>query len=155
ISGNPSFKELSQRVKKSALEAYSHQDLPFERLVEHVQPKRDTSRPPLFQVMFALQNTPNSALELPGLTISPMEAEWNISKFDLTLSMADTEQGLTGFFRYNTDLFNESTISRMVAHFRNTLEGVVADSMRRISELPLMSADERRQLLVEWNQTKA
>src|SRR5207245_1139841 len=105
LSGNPSFHELLGRVRETTLGAYAHQDLPFERLVEVLQPERDLRYTPLFQVMFALQNTPMPALDLAGLTISPVPISSQTAKFDLTLTMLETDQGLSGWFEYNTDLF--------------------------------------------------
>jgi non-ribosomal peptide synthetase component F len=136
------------------LGAYAHQDLPFEQLVEALQPERNLSHQPLFQVMFALQNAPMSALELPSLTISSLEMESSTAKFDLTLSMEDTEQGLVGSLEYNTDLFDAATISRMLEHFQTLLEGIVSNPEQRLSDLPLLTQPERQQLLVEWNDTQ-
>lgn len=105
LSGNPSFRELLRRVRQVCLGAYSHQDLPFDRLVEELHLKRDLSRNPLFQVMFVLLNAPLRPLELPGLTLGPVEGDNETVYFDLTLQILDTEQGLTAAFVYNTDLF--------------------------------------------------
>lgn len=154
LGGNPTFKELLTRVREMALGAYAHQDLPFEQLVEKLQPQRDLSHTPLFQVMFVLQNAPMSALELPGLTLSPLAVESGSAKFDLTLFMTETAQGLVGSLQYNTDLFESSTISRMVGHLTTLLSGIVANPHQRLKELPLLSEPERHQLLVEWNNTQ-
>jgi amino acid adenylation domain-containing protein/non-ribosomal peptide synthase protein (TIGR01720 family) len=155
MSENPSFQELLSRVREVTLGAYAHQDLPFEQLVEALQPERNLSHQPLFQVMFALQNAPMPALELPNLTLSSLEIESGTAKFDLTLSMEDTEQGLVGSLEYNTDLFHGTTISRMLGHFQTLLEGIVAEPEQRLSDLPLLTQPERQQLLVEWNGTQA
>ncbi|MEH2435910.1 MAG: amino acid adenylation domain-containing protein [Nostoc sp.] len=155
LSGNPSFSELLSRVRQIALGAYSHQELPFEMLVEALQPERDLSHPPLFQVMFVLQNTPMSGVELAGLTISSLSAQSTIAKFDLTLSMHNSSAGLVGIWEYNTDLFDASTIERMSGHFTTLLSGIVANPEERISQLPLLSQTEQQQLLVEWNNTQA
>ncbi|MBN3876527.1 amino acid adenylation domain-containing protein [Nostoc sp.] len=155
LSGNPSFSELLSRVRQIALGAYSHQELPFEMLVEALQPERDLSHPPLFQVMFVLQNTPMSGVELAGLTISSLNAQSTIAKFDLTLSMHNSSAGLVGIWEYNTDLFDASTIERMSRHFVTLLSGIVANPEERISQLPLLSQTEQQQLLVEWNNTQA
>jgi amino acid adenylation domain-containing protein len=128
--------------------------LPFEQLVEALQPERNLSHQPLFQVMFVLQNAPMPALELPSLTLSSLEIESGTAKFDLTLSMEDTEQGLVGSLEYNTDLFHGTTISRMLGHFQTLLEGIVAEPEQRLSDLPLLTQPERHQLLVEWNDTQ-
>jgi len=154
LSGDPSFRELLRRVREVCLGAYSHQDLPFDRLVEELHLKRDLSRNPLFQVMFALQNAPLRALELPGLTLSPVEGDSETAHFDLTLQIVDTGQELTAAFVYNTDLFEAGTIARMLGNFQTLLEGIVADPEQRLSDLPLLTTTERQQLLVEFNDTK-
>ncbi len=154
LAGNPSFEELLKRVREVALGAYVHQDLPFELLVEELQPERDLSHTPLFQVMFVLQNAPMSALELPGLTLSPLESNSDSAKLDLTLYMTETAEGLIGNLEYNTDLFEESSIQRMAAHLQMLLEGIVANPQQRLSELTLLTEFERHQLMVEWNNTE-
>ncbi|MEP0752187.1 amino acid adenylation domain-containing protein [Trichocoleus sp. Lan] len=154
LSENISFRELLARVREVALQAYAHQDLPFERLVEELQPSRDRSYTPLFQVMFALHTAPKTALQLPGLSLSLLEVETGTAKFDLTLEITDTEEGLTGTLEYNTDLFDEATITRMLGHFQTLLEGIVANPDCRLSDLPLLTEAEKYQLLVEWNQTQ-
>ncbi|MEH2199893.1 non-ribosomal peptide synthetase [Nostoc sp.] len=154
VSGNPSFWELLQRVRQVGIEAYSHQDVPFEQVVEALQPERNLNYSPLFQVMFVLLNTPPGKLELPGLSVTPLEIETPTSKFDLTLLMTETEQGLSGSLEYNLDLFEEATITRMVGHFITLLEGIVANPEERISQLPLLTQSEQHQL-VEWNDSQA
>jgi amino acid adenylation domain-containing protein len=154
LSGNPTFRQLLGRVSEECLGAYAHQDLPFEKLVEELQPERTLSHSPLFQVMFILQNTPRSALELSGLTLNPLEVDSGAAKFDLTLSMVEETEGLHGELEYDTDLFDAATIERMAGHFHTVLEGIVADPEQRLSELPLLTAAERHQLLEEWNDTK-
>ncbi|MDF5727434.1 MAG: non-ribosomal peptide synthase/polyketide synthase, partial [Rhizonema sp. PD38] len=153
LSLNPSFSELLPRIREMALSAYAHQDLPFEMLVEVLQPERDLSHTPLFQVMFVLQNTPTSQLELTGLSVSDLPIENSTAKFDLTLSMENTTTGLIGWWEYNTDLFDSSTIERMTGHFRTLLEAIVANPNERISQLPILTASEQQQLLIEWNDT--
>jgi len=155
VSGNPTFEDVLYRVREVALGAYAHQDLPFEQLVEELQPVRSVSYTPLFQVMFALQNAPMPSLELPDLTLNPLATESATAKFDLTLSVESTEQGLVGSWEYNTDLFDAATITRMAGHFQTLLEGIVANPDQRLLDLPLLSAAQRHQLLVEWNDTKA
>jgi len=155
LSGDPSFRELLKRVREMALGAYAHQDLPFEMLVDALQPERNLSHSPLFQVMFVLQEAPMGAQALSNLTLRGVEAETGVAKFDLTLSMAEDGDGLGGVFEYNVDLFDAATIERMIAHFQRLLEGIVADPNRPISELPLLTEAEREQLLVEWNDTQA
>ncbi|HYO99132.1 MAG TPA: amino acid adenylation domain-containing protein, partial [Pyrinomonadaceae bacterium] len=153
LSGNPTFAELLRRVRKVALGAYAHQDVPFEKLVEELQPERDTSHSPLFQVMFVLQNAPMPALELPGLALDPLPIAGDGAKFDLTLSLEETSGGLKGLLEYNRDIFGEAAIGRLISHFRNVLEAVAAEPAQRLSELQLFDEAERRQLLVEWNDT--
>ncbi|MFN6478153.1 non-ribosomal peptide synthetase [Nostoc sp. DedQUE07] len=154
LADNPTFSELLGRVREIALGAYNHQDLPFEMLVEALQPERNLSQTPLFQVMFALQNAPMSELELSGLTISSLPAQSTTTKFDLSLSMYNSGAGLVGVWEYSTDLFDASTIERMTGHFVNLLEGIVANSKERISQLPMLTQVEQQQLLVEWNDTQ-
>jgi len=153
LSGNPTFRELLERVHETALGAFTHQDLPFEKLVKELHPERDLSRNPLFQVMFVLQNTPVSPFKLPDLTLSPMEVEGGTSQFDLSLSVTDGQNGLIGKWEYNTDLFEGSTVSRMMSYFQTLLEGIVASPEKRIADLPILAESERHQLLVEWNDT--
>ena len=155
LSGTPSFREILNRIREVALGAYTNQDLPFEQLVEKLQPKRNLSHTPLFQVMFQLHNTPTTTLELPGLTLSPLEFDKETAKFDLTLSMVEIKQGLIGTLEYNTDLFNAATITQMLGHFQSLLEGIVVNPDQQISKLPILSEAERQQLLVEWNNTQA
>jgi amino acid adenylation domain-containing protein len=154
LSGNPSFRELLRRVREVCLGAYGHQDLPFDRLVEELHVKRDLSRNPLFQVMFVLHSASMRTVELPGLTLSPVEGDSETAHFDLTLQILDTEQGLTAAFVYNTDLFEAGTIARMLGNFQILLEAMVADPEQRVSDLPLLTESERQRLLVEWNSTK-
>jgi len=155
LSGEPSFRQLLARVRETALGAYAHQDLPFERLVEELQPERDMSYNPLFQVMFALQNIPQRPWELPGLKVTPLDVDAGTAKFDLTLEVVERTEGISGCFEYNTDLFDTETIERMAAHFTRLLEGVVADPDARISSLPILTEAEQHHVLVAWNATGA
>ncbi|NEP31533.1 non-ribosomal peptide synthetase [Moorena sp. SIO3B2] len=150
---NPSFSQLLRQVRETTLNAYEHQDVPFEQVVEALQPQRSLSHAPLFQVMFVLQNAPMGKLDLPDLTLSELNQHSTIAKFDLTLSMTETEIGLVGIWEYNTDLFDGSTIKRMATHFQNLLSAIVENPQQVVSELPLLSVEERHQLLVEWNDT--
>ncbi len=150
LSGDPPFRELLARVRRSTLEAYAHQDLPFERLVGELGGKRDLSRSPLFQVLFQVQNAPASSLDLPGLTLSPLEMANETTTFDLVVSAWDTPQVLAISWKLNVDLFDVSRVERMAGHFATLLAGVVADEERRLSELPLLTGSERHQILVEW-----
>lgn len=153
LHGNPTVGEVIERVRVACLGAYTHQDLPFERLVEELQPVRDVSRSPLFQVMFDMQNVLTPEAGIRGLHFAPLEIENQTSKFDLTLTVQDTEEGLIGAIEYNTDLFEETTMQRMLRHFQKLLEGMITGPEMRISELPLLSMAEQ-QLLVDWNNTK-
>jgi amino acid adenylation domain-containing protein len=155
FDGNPTFKELLARVREMALGAYAHQDLPFEKLVEELQPQRSLSHSPLFQVMFVLQNAPSTALKFEGLSVSPVRVGGNTAKFDLTLSMHEAVEGLRGSLEYNTDLFDDATITRMLDNFQVLVQGIVANPEQRLSNLPLLTEAEKRRLLVEWNDTKA
>ncbi len=155
LEENQSFESLLAQVRETTLKAYEHQDLPFEQVVEALQPQRALSHSPLFQVMFVLQNTPNQgAVELPGVRLSQLEQENTIAKFDLTLSIAETAQGLVGAWEYNTDLFDGSTIERMATHFQNLCSAIVVNTRATVDELPILSEAERHQLLVECNDTK-
>jgi amino acid adenylation domain-containing protein len=155
LSGNPTFRELLWRVRDVALEGYANQDVPFEKLVEELQPERSLSRNPLFQVMFILQNTPAEVLKLPSISEEALAFDSGTSKFDLTLEVADVEDGLHCAFEYDTDLFDEGTITRLQEHFEVLLHGIISDPGRHLADLPLMSAHERRELLIGWNQTVA
>ncbi|MGK7948457.1 MAG: amino acid adenylation domain-containing protein [Xenococcaceae cyanobacterium] len=155
LQNNPPFSKLLARVRQITLDAYAHQDLPFEQLVQELQPERNLSHSPLFQVMFVLQNVPIGKLELPGLTLTPIEQESKTAKFDLTLSMEETEQGLKGELEYNSDLFDAATIARMEGHFQVLLKGIVTNPHQPIGQLPLLTPAEQHQLLVEWNDTQA
>ncbi|MBE9228589.1 amino acid adenylation domain-containing protein [Phormidium sp. LEGE 05292] len=152
ISGNPSFEELLFRVREVALGAYAHTDLPFEKLVEQLQPVRSLSYTPLCQVMFALF-PPRPQIDLEGLTGSPVAVETATAKFDLNLAFFNTDKGLIGHWKYNTDLFDASTIARMAGHFQTLLEGIVANPQQKVSSVPLFTIQERHQLLIEWNNT--
>ncbi len=154
LSGAPSFKEHLARVRERALDAYAHQDIPFEKLVEHLAPKRDLSRNPLFQVSLVLQNTPSHDLRLEGLDVQRVEGISSESaKFDLSMELTERAGRLSGSIQYATDLFDAATIERLAGHYRVLLEAIVADPEQRISQLPLLTEAERHQLLVQWNDT--
>ncbi|MGZ3460593.1 MAG: condensation domain-containing protein, partial [Archangium sp.] len=155
LGGNPSFLQLLQRVRDTTLGAYAHQDVPFEKLVEEVRPQRHLSHSPLFQVMLVLQPDPLPGFSLPGLTLSHVELESRTAKFDLTLSLSESAQGLAGTLEYATDLFEPPTMARLVGHLLLLLEGVLARPEQRLSELPLLTESERHQVLREWNDTHA
>ncbi|MEH1828477.1 MAG: amino acid adenylation domain-containing protein [Nostoc sp.] len=154
LAGNPTFEELLVRVREMTLGAYAHENLPFELLVEELQPERNLSHTPLFQVMFVLQNAPNSALELPGLTLSSLTVQNSNANFDLTLDITETAEKIFSNFNYNSNLFKESTIKRMAGHFQTLLKEIIANPKLRLSELSLITEHEKRQLLLEWNNTK-
>ncbi|HLH61200.1 MAG TPA: amino acid adenylation domain-containing protein [Ktedonobacteraceae bacterium] len=154
LAGHPSFRALLKRVRQVTLGAYDSQDLPFEKLVEDLQPERSLSHNPLFQVMFILQNMPLAEQELAGLTISQVAIENNTAKFDLSLCLQETPEGLTGFIEYNTDLFETSTIERMAGHFQRVLEMMVANPEQKITAFTLLSPGELQQQLIEWNATE-
>jgi len=154
VPGNQSFTELLSRVRQCALDAYAHQDMPFEQLVDVLRPERNLSYNPLFQVMFVLQNAPTQNLELPGLEVTPVEVEIKTAKFDLTLSMEETEQGLEGYWEYNTHLFDATTIARMAGHFETLLTGIVANPQQQVAKLPLLTENELPHLLVDGNNTQ-
>jgi amino acid adenylation domain-containing protein/non-ribosomal peptide synthase protein (TIGR01720 family) len=152
LSGNPSMRELLERVRETALGAYAHQDLPFERLVEELQPERNLNRNPLFQVVFVFDNASPVVLDLPGLTIDRLETKSETAKFDLTLFMLKSEQELSGRFEYNSDLFDEGTIARMAGHLQNLLTGILAHPDQSLASLPLLTPDEQQEL-IDWNKT--
>ncbi len=154
LDANMTFAQLLQQAREVTLGAYAHQDLPFERLVEELQPERNFSHAPIFQVMLVLQNAPGGELELPGLRLTAMESSKGTAKFDLNLALVETEIGLAGELEYNTDLFAPETITQMVKHFERLLRLVVADAHQKLSELPLLDYTEERKLLVEFNRTK-
>jgi len=153
LAGNPSFIELLARERQVCLGAQMHQDLPFEKLVEALQPERHSSYSPLFQVMFVVQNAPTRKLDVAGLRIGELPVENRIAKFDLALDVVETATGLNASFEYVTDLFDRETVERMASGFLTLLEGIVAHPEARLSELPLLSGAERRRLLEEWNST--
>jgi amino acid adenylation domain-containing protein len=162
FSGKPSFREALGRVREVTLAAYAHQDLPFEKLVEDQQPERDLGHNPLFQVMFVFQNVPTLSPKqnraAPPQSSTPpagMPVGNATAKFDLTLFALENERSLAGAIEYNTDLFEATTIQRLVDHFQNLLAAAVADPDRPLSELNFLSETERRQILFEWNATDA
>ncbi|GIV97572.1 MAG: hypothetical protein KatS3mg057_2229 [Herpetosiphonaceae bacterium] len=153
LSGNPSFRQLLHRVRQTTLDAYAHQDVPFEMLVETIQPERALDHTPLFQVMFVLQNTPPSTPRFANLTTRPLEADAGVAKFDLTLEVRETSNGLAAVADYNADLFDKSTIIRMLGHFRTLLRAIVRNPDARVAQLELMDAAELQRVTREWNDT--
>jgi amino acid adenylation domain-containing protein len=153
VSGEISFRELLAKVRETALAAYAHQDLPFEKLVQELNPERSLSHTPLFQVMFQVANASAEELRFPGLRLSTVKFKDETSKFDLSLAIVCGEEGCAGSLRYNTDLFDAGSIKRLLKHFGRLLESIVADPEQRVSDLTLLSNDERDQILREWNDT--
>ena len=151
LSGGPAFRELLQRVKEVSLEAYSRQDLPFEKLVEELQPPRSLDHDPLFQVGFGLQNAPAEPLQLTGLEVTPLKIHSETAKYDLSMMIAETENGLQAGVEFKTDLFDAAIIRRMLGHYRTLLESIVADPDECIWRLPLLTYPERRHLLEDLN----
>ncbi|MES1241992.1 MAG: amino acid adenylation domain-containing protein [Acidobacteriota bacterium] len=153
LRGDPTWRELLARSREASLGAYAHQDLPFEKLVEELEPQRDLSTSPLFQVMLVLQNTPREALELPGLRLEPLESDTGTAKFDLTLTVHDDGESLAASLNYRTGLFETATARRLLERFEWLLAGAAASPEARVRALPLLSREERAQLLVSWNAT--
>jgi amino acid adenylation domain-containing protein/non-ribosomal peptide synthase protein (TIGR01720 family) len=153
VPGHPRFTEFLRQVRAVSLGAYAHQDIPFEKLVEELQPERDSGRSPFFQVMFAFEDTLPWDWQLAGLQVSPIEIENRTAQFDLTFTMGETLNELRLSCQYNSDLFQGATIERMMRHFELLVRGIVADAKQPVSEVPLLSDEERRQVLWEWNRT--
>ncbi len=155
-AGDPTFAELLARVRRTALDAYAHQDAPFERLLDELQVERDRSRSPLFQVGFTLENVPVEALALPGIAATALPLESGTAKYDLSLSLAEEPEGMRGTLEYAVDLFDEPTMQRLLGCYRTLLEAVAAGAVtERVSRLPLLAPAERDALLHEWNETPA
>jgi amino acid adenylation domain-containing protein len=152
LTGDPAFAALLDRSRETALAAYAHQDLPFEKLVEELRPERSLAHTPLFQVMLVLQNAPMGSLALPGLDLEPLPEESPAAKFDLTLTLVDEVEGRSGSLDFRRDLFDRATAERMVGHLGTLLAGAVAHPEARLSELPWLTEAERRQLAA-WNRT--
>ncbi|AFY44059.1 non-ribosomal peptide synthetase [Nostoc sp. PCC 7107] len=155
LSGNPSFREFLYRVREITLDAYAHQDLPFEMLVEKLHPERDLSRNPLYEVMFVLQNTPTNVQEISGITLQTLEFDSGTAQLDIFLSMSESPEGLTGCLEYNTDIFNSTTITQFINNFQTLLTNIVTNPEQHLSELSLLTASEQKQLLFKFNQTRA
>ncbi|MFI5836646.1 amino acid adenylation domain-containing protein [Micromonospora sp. NPDC051300] len=155
LSGHPTFRQAVARVRQVALAAYANQELPFERLVEHLQPDRDTSRNPLFQVMFVLQNSPPADQRFGPFTVSPVELDNGVAKFDLTIDLREFDGELVGRLQFDDDLFDPVTCERMTRHFTTLLAEVARDPDRAVSDLPLLDAAEAVLVTGEWNSTDA
>jgi amino acid adenylation domain-containing protein len=153
LSDDPTVRELLQRVRETALDAYAHQDVPFEKVLEDLQPRRDPSRQPLFQTVFAFQNQPPAEKALYNLTITPVEVDTGTSKFDLTLIAQQSNSGLEFLLEYNTDLFTATMADRLLTHYKNALVGMVVAPEQHISKVPLLDHHETEQL-IEANRRK-
>jgi amino acid adenylation domain-containing protein/FkbH-like protein len=151
LSSDPTFTEALRRVREVALGAYAHQDLPFEKLVEWLEPERSLSHTPLFQVMFVMQNAEAETLRLTGLNVHRMRVETGSEKFDLTLELKEDAKGLLGTLKYNTDLFDRVTIKRMLGHYLRLLNGLATSPDLAISKFELLNESERHQVILEWN----
>ncbi|HEX3092216.1 MAG TPA: amino acid adenylation domain-containing protein, partial [Candidatus Angelobacter sp.] len=154
LSGNPAFCDLLKAVRETLLDAYAHQDLPFEYLVEELHPERTLSHSPLVQVLFVMKHT-EPDLKLPGLLVTPLQNDFGTAKFDLTCYMDDRGEHIGGAIEYNVDLFDRQTIERMAGHFQELLASIVSNPAERISDLSLLPGAEKQQLLSQWNQTQA
>jgi non-ribosomal peptide synthetase component F len=148
LNANLKLRDLLGQDREVVLQAHDHQDVPFEKLVEALQPKRDLSHTPIFQVMFAFMNAAEQAIEMPEMALRPLKSESRMAEFDLTLNLSEAEGKLVGALEYNRDLFDAPTMDRMVGHYRTLLESMVADPEQTIGELQLLTAEEQEQLLV-------
>ncbi|MDQ0418690.1 amino acid adenylation domain-containing protein [Croceifilum oryzae] len=154
LSGTPSFRELLQRVQQVTLSAYSNQDVPFEQIVEKLMPNRDLSMNPIFQIMFNFVDLPEET-QFHGLETQFLDIDNGTTKFDFEVQLTENKDGIHGRFEYSTDLFDESTIQRMMAHYHTLLEGIAQDREQSIAEYNLLQEEERHLLLHEWNETDA
>lgn len=153
--GSPTFRDLLRRVRIMALDAYAHQDMPFENLVEVLHPERNLSYHPIFQVMFGLDHVQVHVPEFPGVQVSPLPPRRVTAMFDMSVLFEETPDGVSGTWEYATDLFDDATIDRMQQHYEQLLWSAAANPNTPIDALPMMSGDERERVLVEWNQTAA
>ena len=151
LSGNPTFAETISRARKVCLEAFSHQELPFEKLVEELHPDRALGHNPLFRATFAFQNTPRFSPQLSSIRVDELEVETGIARFDLHVFMEEVDGHLKGYCDYDANLFSADTIERMLGHLKTLLQGIVVDPEQPISELPLLTEPEKHQILTEWN----
>lgn len=153
LSAELTVNALIEQVRQTALDAYAHQDLPFERLIDLLQLQRNRSYNPVFQAMFAMQPADAEQLRLPGLTVTPLVLETDMAKFDLSLLMGENSQGFQGELEYNSDLFDAATAQRLVGHFQNLVRAMVEQPTATVATLPILAPAERRQLLIDWNAT--
>jgi non-ribosomal peptide synthetase component F len=154
LSGNPTFRELLQRVRERLLEAYAHQEVPFPKVVQEIQPERSTTHNPVVQALFVMQNAPRTKRELAGLQVEPVEVPVTTSKFDMAVFMAERPDGLHGYWVYSTELFERATIQRMLRHFGNLMRSAVAQPDARLSALAMLSPEEIKQQEAEKQQRK-
>ncbi|MBE7150062.1 amino acid adenylation domain-containing protein [Bacillus mycoides] len=154
LSGNPSYFELLKRVKEEVLEGQNNQEFPFEKIVDELKPTRDLSCPPIFQIMFSMHPKLSIHQEIPGLTLNPLPIQSTTAKFDLTLFIEEDQDELEGIFEFNTDLFEIDYIERMANHFRTLLKGIITNPNDLLGELPVLTQEESKQILVDWNDTK-
>ncbi|HEX2202233.1 MAG TPA: amino acid adenylation domain-containing protein, partial [Longimicrobium sp.] len=153
LGDDPAFRALLARVRESTLQAYAHQDLPFERLVDELQPERDPSRPPAVQVMIVLQNAPDGGVALAGVEVEDLEREVAAAKMELAVSMEEHPEGMAAAFTYNSDLFDAATVARLADHWLRLLRAAAATPDARVSALPMMGDEERTRVLETWNAT--
>ena len=155
LSGNPSFQELLHRVQKVALSAYKNRDLPFEKLVETLQPNRDLGRSPLFQVLFVHMDAPMGNMQFADIDVEPLDVNNGTAQYDLSLYCIEGANGISGFIEYNTDLFTEQTMARLMGHYQEVLTAVTHTPSAPINDIPLLTNAEKEQLLVSMNDTAA
>jgi len=153
IENNPSFLDFLTQIKQVSLDAYTYSNFPVEKMLSTLKDQRDTSYSPWFQVLFILLNVPNNHLELPGVRVTEKNFDKGASTFDLTFLVEEKEAGLKCSFEYNTVLYNEETISRLIGHFQVVLEAIISNPQTSVQQLPLLTEREKQQLLIEWNQT--
>jgi len=153
VDSSASWEALVARVRTHALEAYAHQTVPFEQVIDALQPERDLARTPLFQVLFVLHNTPEGGVQLPAVRLETIDPEGGSAKFDLELGVRTNRDGLTARLEYASDLFDRATIDRMLAHLETLVASALADPSRALADLPMLSAAERQQMLTTWNAT--
>src|SRR5262249_43709696 len=155
LEGVEDFRQLVERTRQTTLEAYAHQEVPFERLVEELSPERSLGRAPLFQVKLILQNAPREELAMRGVKLAGWPGEHTTAEFDLTVIVEEDGERLWGGVEYAMDLWERESVERMLGHWRQLLESAVEEPGRRLVELEMLSGAERQQLLEEWNDTAA
>ena len=154
LTGNPNFREILNQVRQVATDAHNYQDIPYNQVVEVLNPQRNLSYNPVFQILFDLQHSLTDKLQLPGLTLQPFLGEHSTSKFDLSLIIEDRGTELIGAWEYSSDLFTQETISRITENFQTLLNGIVNNPETPINQLPIISAFEQQQILEKWNNTQ-